>query len=405
MVPTPRRRWFQFSLAGLMAFVTAFSMLCGWLALKMAQKRKERAVVARVKELGGNVFYDSELQGEDHPGPAWLRRIVGDDFFDGVNSVQLFRDKQIDDRTMASLDLPTSIKTFTIFDMPIGDAGFARLKRLTALELLHLQRTEITDAALECMTDMERLEDLNLAESGITDEGLRSLAGFRNLRYLDLHGTNISDAGVACLKRMTNLVELQLHDTKITHRGGEELYLALPNCRVCWFMIRNQEQWAEYNELMGQIKTVANYHAALTDARREQRPDERLVAGHLFRLGSLLIEQGRFSEAQVHLHECLGIREKIDPNDWDTLATQSLMGAALAGQRIYEDAESLLLSSYERLKAYDQVSRPPYRNDEIETVERIVDLYDDIGQQDKAETWRKKLPWRRSKTKLSSVSE
>jgi hypothetical protein len=66
-----------------------------------------------------------------------------------------------------------------------------------------------------------------------------------------------------------------------------------------------------------------------------------------------------------------------------------LLGEALAGEKNYADAEPLLLSSYQGLKAVAQTS-PDMKAQLPKTVELIVRLYDESGQKDKAAEWRKK---------------
>ena len=48
--------------------------------------------------------------------------------------------------------------------------------------------------------------------------------------------------------------------------------------------------------------------------------------------------------------ECLGLRERKEPPDWERFHTMSQLGAALAGQRKYADAEPFLLQGYRGLK-------------------------------------------------------
>ena len=53
-----------------------------------AEARKQRAVVDEIKQAGGQVYFDYQLDasGKDIPNaeppePAWLRRLLGDDVF------------------------------------------------------------------------------------------------------------------------------------------------------------------------------------------------------------------------------------------------------------------------------------------------------------------------------------
>ena len=55
------------------------------------------------------------------------------------------------------------------------------------------------------------------------------------------------------------------------------------------------------------------------------------------------LESRASPEAEPLLRECLAIREKTQPDDWQTFDAQSLLGGALLGQKKYAEAEPLLL--------------------------------------------------------------
>ncbi|HUY89570.1 MAG TPA: hypothetical protein VMV10_12620 [Pirellulales bacterium] len=95
----PARRRSQFSLKGFFVLLTVIAI---WLGVTVNQAREQRAAVRAIEALGGTVVYDWRLRYEysekygfafsidrddDPPGPAWLRRLVGDDFFQNVEVV------------------------------------------------------------------------------------------------------------------------------------------------------------------------------------------------------------------------------------------------------------------------------------------------------------------------------
>jgi tRNA A-37 threonylcarbamoyl transferase component Bud32 len=100
---------------------------------------------------------------------------------------------------------------------------------------------------------------------------------------------------------------------------------------------------------------------------------------------------GKPARAEPLLREILAIRERKTPDDWPTFATRSLLGGSLLGQRKYAEAEHLLLSGFEGLKARE--ARIPTRSKKrlAEAGARIVQLYDAWGKKDKADAWRKRL--------------
>ena len=69
-----------------------------------------------------------------------------------------------------------------------------------------------------------------------------------------------------------------------------------------------------------------------------------------------------------------------------------MVGAALAGQKKYAEAEPLMIEAYEGLK--EREARIPFlwrKKRPAEAGARIVDLYDAWGKKDKAAEWRNKL--------------
>jgi hypothetical protein len=86
------------------------------------------------------------------------------------------------------------------------------------------------------------------------------------------------------------------------------------------------------------------------------------------------------------LRECLAIRRKLMPEHWLFFNTQSMLGGSLLGQHMYAEAEPLLLAGYEGMKTRQAI---PIRL--TEALERLAQLYEAWGQDDKAAEWRKKL--------------
>ena len=64
----------------------------------------------------------------------------------------------------------------------------------------------------------------------------------------------------------------------------------------------------------------------------------------------MLLLEKKPAEAELKLRECLTIRQKIQPDDWTTFDTKSMLGEALLEQKKFAEAEPLLLSGYEGMK-------------------------------------------------------
>lgn len=131
-----RFRWrFQFSIRSLFVLTVAVAIPFSWLAVEMKWGRQQREVVEWIQKVGGGVIYDYRRTGMPNPappGPIWLRRLLGDDFFVDVDVV--------------------------VFDnTQVTDAGLQCLKGLTQLPNLSLDNTQVTDSGLEHLMGLSEL--------------------------------------------------------------------------------------------------------------------------------------------------------------------------------------------------------------------------------------------------------
>jgi hypothetical protein len=133
------------------------------------------------------------------------------------------------------------------------------------------------------------------------------------------------------------------------------------------------------------------FRDALEQARLKFGPANPQTAGIMASWGLSLLQQGRWTEAEPVLRDCLAIREKVQPDDWSTFNTRSLLGGSLLGQKKYGEAEPLILSGYEGMKAREARIPPPGQPRLTEAAERVVKLYEDWGKKDKAAEWRARL--------------
>ncbi|MGA2444523.1 MAG: serine/threonine-protein kinase [Opitutaceae bacterium] len=111
----------------------------------------------------------------------------------------------------------------------------------------------------------------------------------------------------------------------------------------------------------------------------------------LSELGRALLVLGNFVDAESRLREALSIQEKQQPDEWSRYHTQSLLGGALAGQRKFAEAEPLLLSGYDGLQQREETMSAWDRRFVRQALERLVQLYTDWGQPDKAAAWKRQL--------------
>lgn len=103
--------------------------------------------------------------------------------------------------------------------------------------------------------------------------------------------------------------------------------------------------------------------------------------------GMRLLELKGNTEAEPLLRECLAVREQKEPDAWTTFNTQSMLGAALLGQKKHADAEPLLLKGYEGMKAREKTIPPEAAARLPEALDRLTELYTATDKPDEVQKW------------------
>ncbi len=167
----------------------------------------------------------------------------------------------------------------------------------------------------------------------------------------------------------------------------------------------------QYERALSLLGAIQGVNQPITAACRNQlavayRLANRTVeAGHLFDRppnspgqanalavnGSMLLVQKKYDEAELKLRECLNIRQKIQPNDWNTFDAKSMLGEALLDQHKFAEAEPLLVSGYDGMKQREDEIPSAEQPRLAKALERLVKLYDAWGKKDEARKWRKQF--------------
>jgi hypothetical protein len=278
-----KRRWNTIGLRGLMLVVLVIGLWLGW---AVHRARQQREAVKAVQTFGGFVHYDWEFAngpvivppgnslwkpswgklktGPKPWAPGWLRRAIGDEYFQNIAHVSLFVDieKGRADATFASkgpadealrkLSTQTRIQTLQLggqqvteenlvylsgmtgleellisWGMAVNDESIAPIARLTNLRELTLTLTKLTDKGLKQLGRLRNLERLQIEGSGFSNEGLTHIRGLTHLKSLSLtvrDGNNtISDEGLDGLLGMTQLETLYVYGWHVTEKGLAKL--------------------------------------------------------------------------------------------------------------------------------------------------------------------------------------
>ena len=201
-------RWqFQFSIRSLLALTVIVALPCSWLAVELKRAKGQRDAVTATQMAGGRLRYEYNFVTgggitagvPEPPGPAWLRDLLGTDFF-----------------------------TDCIYAEVSNDSQMEKLKGLTQLRWLHLWGTRITDSGLQNLAELAQLKLIHLERHPITAVDLLD----RKAPYTPGDLYRVTDAGLECLKGLRKLNTVELNYTNVTDGGLKELQKALPNCKI-----------------------------------------------------------------------------------------------------------------------------------------------------------------------------
>lgn len=170
-----RRRWFRFSLRGLL-IVTALASI--WLGWRVKKVRDADAAVAAVKQAGGGMFLGQVFRNGSGtmiagfpPRARWRRIVLGEE--DGVWVVSF--NNHFNELT----------------DKRLIGASKA-LARVGGRLWLSDNGTQITNASLEHVAHISNLEQLDMISSRITDPGVVHLQALSQLKFLNLPYARVS---------------------------------------------------------------------------------------------------------------------------------------------------------------------------------------------------------------------
>jgi len=136
--------------------------------------------------------------------------------------------------------------------------------------------------------------------------------------------------------------------------------------------------------------TLAETYVAQTLAGRRHGSEHPDTMASVADLALAEVSEGRFAESEPLAREALDTNSKIQPGNWQRFRAESLLGASLAGEKKYTQAEPMLLEGYQGMLARkDSMAVPDQYHFELARG-WLVTLYQDWGKPDKAGEWKKK---------------
>jgi Leucine-rich repeat (LRR) protein len=216
--PKTPLRWYQYRLRTLLIIMTVFA---AYMAMISHRARQQKLAVEKIRALGGRLSYDyQKVKGMKFvknsrafpPGPAWLRNLIGEDYFQTVVCIELGKTAVADD-DLSVLECMPNLECLSLIETNITSNGLVHLKGLKRLELLSLENTAVDDSGLIYLKDLTNLRSLDLSHTQITDEGTKNLQKLINLEEsLVLQNTNITD------ESLTNFRNFTLYPIRVTRR-------------------------------------------------------------------------------------------------------------------------------------------------------------------------------------------
>jgi tetratricopeptide (TPR) repeat protein len=129
----------------------------------------------------------------------------------------------------------------------------------------------------------------------------------------------------------------------------------------------------------------------LTRAQEKLGRDHPLAFSALDNLAAAHCAGNHAGTAEPLLRELLAIRQQKEPDAWTTFNTKSMLGAVLADQKKFAEAEPLLVAGYEGMKQR-KATIPPQRQVRLtQALQSLIWLYDDWGKPAAGAKWRAHL--------------
>ena len=143
--------------------------------------------------------------------------------------------------------------------------------------------------------------------------------------------------------------------------------------------------FATLYERQGKYALAETYGAQALAGRRHALGSENPnTIGSAADLALAYVSQGKFAESEPLAREVVELNQKQQPDDWQRFRAESLLGASLAGEKKYAEAEPLLLEGYQgMLTRKDRIAAPDRWH--LERAHQwLVQLYKNWGKPEKA---------------------
>jgi len=274
-------------------------------------------------------------------------------------------------------------------------ATYALLNKYDQAELLFVRTLELKRRALgeenpETLDTMSNLAQVYFLRGEYKDADAlctRALAAYRRI---------LGDSHPSTINAMNSLADLE--SARGDYRQAEEQYqeaiegAARGGESEHPHALQTLSGLADLYEREGNVSQSAGLYKKVLDTRRRvlgiDHPD---TLENSVDLARIYFKQQKYAEAESLLREALPIYETTAPDAWQHFEAEAFLGACLAGQKRYADAEPILLSGYAGLTKQENTIAASDRHIVREAGASIVKLYRDWGKPQNAAEWQTKL--------------
>jgi hypothetical protein len=135
------------------------------------------------------------------------------------------------------------------------------------------------------------------------------------------------------------------------------------------------------------------YTELLDVQRRVAAPEGINTLSTIANIGWVRLQQKRYAEAEKSFRDSLAILVRTNATSWERFNVDSMLGATLAAQRKFDEAEPLLIAGHEGMKTAQRATNAANtsRFTQDQAGEAIVQLYADWGKPAKQAEWNAKI--------------
>jgi tetratricopeptide (TPR) repeat protein len=148
---------------------------------------------------------------------------------------------------------------------------------------------------------------------------------------------------------------------------------------------------ATFYQRQGRYPVAETYaRQALAGLRQALGPDHLDTMDGTASLALACQAQGRFAESENLARQAVAMDRQKRPDDWRRFHTESLLGASLAAQKKFAEAEPLLLGGCQGILARRDRMALPDRDFLDRVLDQVIEFYNAWGKPEQAAVWRAK---------------